>query len=140
MISYVCGYGYHGYQIPNFQTSNMSVAGVFPTGAYPNGLAYSSDDKYVYAAHSVYPTAVDVYDTTTYQYLGQFAIPDRCSLMTVDASGKNLFVSPNGTYFSNTNVCVYSIGVVPEPSTLILLGIGVIGMFGYGWRRLKDKS
>ena len=54
------GYGDEGYQIPNFQTGDMSLGGVFPTGPYPDSLAYSPNDQYAYAAHSVYPTAVYV--------------------------------------------------------------------------------
>jgi hypothetical protein len=30
-------------------------------------------------------------------------------------------------------------GIVPEPSSLTLLGIGVCGLVGYSWRRRKDR-
>ncbi|MBI1927093.1 PEP-CTERM sorting domain-containing protein [Candidatus Poribacteria bacterium] len=31
-------------------------------------------------------------------------------------------------------------GMTPEPSTLILFGVGIIGMLTYGWRRRKQAS
>ena len=133
MVAYVCGYGYQGYQIPNFHTSDMSLLGTFNTGAYPDSLAYSPNDKYAYAARTLYPTAVDIYDTTTYQQVGQFAVSDKSTLMTVDATGQHLFVSPDGTYYGNTHVCVYGVAI-PEPSAFVLLVIAAISLLGWAWR------
>jgi hypothetical protein len=33
-----------------------------------------------------------------------------------------------------------AVTAVPEPRTIMLLGIGVLGMLGYGWRRRKQPS
>ncbi|MGO9115179.1 MAG: PEP-CTERM sorting domain-containing protein [Thermoguttaceae bacterium] len=39
-----------------------------------------------------------------------------------------------------TRTVSYNYTAVPEPSTLALLGIGVVGLVGYGWRNLLDVS
>jgi DNA-binding beta-propeller fold protein YncE len=132
MIAYACGAGYYSYSIPNYRTSDMSLLGLFNTGAYPNAIAYSPDDKLAYALHSIYPTAVDVYNTATDQMVGQFAVTDESNLMNVDARGMDLFVSFNGTFNGDTDLRVYS---VPEPGTLALLGIGAMSLLAYAWRR-----
>jgi hypothetical protein len=53
--------------------------------------------------------------------------------MTTDQSGRELFVSCDGAYYGNSNLTVYS--TVPEPSTLVLLGIGAMGLSVYAWRQ-----
>ena len=111
MIAYVCGFGYQGYQIPNFRTADMLVLGVFPTGPYPNCLAYSPDDKYAYALHTVYPTAVDIFDVSSRAMLGQFPVVDRARVMTTDQTGQHLFIAFDGVYFGHTEVRVYDTGL-----------------------------
>jgi hypothetical protein len=34
-----------------------------------------------------------------------------------------------------THIKVHSLHPIPEPSTLAFLGIGLVGLIGYGWRR-----
>ncbi len=47
-----------------------------------------------------------------------------------------LFVGP-GLAETYSDFDHYSIGWIPEPSTLILLTIGAVGLLAYGWRRRK---
>ena len=128
MVAYVCGFGYNGYQIPNFRTSDMSLLGVFPTGAYPDCLVYSPDDKYAYALHTIYPTAVDIYDVSNYARVGQFPVVDQANVMTTDQTGQHLFIAFNGVYYGHTEVRVYDTGLTPsitqQPATNTLVIVG----------------
>src|SRR5439155_167223 len=110
-VAYVCGYGYHGYQIPNFRTADMSLQGVFPTGPYPDCLSYSPDDKHAYALHTLYPTAVDIYDVSSHAMVGQFSVVDHGKVMTTDQTGQHLFIAFNGTYYGHTEVRAYDTGL-----------------------------
>ena len=92
----------------------MSIIANYATGAYPDALAFSPDSKIAYALHTIYPTAVDLYNTDTGAYLGQFPASDRGFLESVDNSGQHLFVAYEGVYFGDTSLKVYA---VPEPST-----------------------
>ena len=126
------------YSVTLYNSSNFAALGSFDTGAYPDALAFSPGDNLAYVSHSPYPTAVDIYSTTTFNDVGQFSIADQSTCMTTDNTGGELYVALDGTYYSNTNTVVYATGAAtPEPSTLALLGIGALGLFGYGWRRRR---
>jgi YVTN family beta-propeller protein len=129
MVAYVCGYGYQGYKIPNFSTADMSLKTLFPTGAYPDALAYSPDSKLAYALHTIYPTAIDVYNTNSSSPIGQFTAKDRGSDMMVDRTGQHLFVSYDGVYNNFSNLVVYATAYnVPEPSGLFISSTLLTGL------------
>jgi len=113
MIAYVCGYGYHGYQIPVFRTSDMSLLGVLPTGVYPNCMAFSPDDNLAYALHAsvFYGEAVDIYDLSSFALVGQFSVADEAKDMAADQTGQHLFIAFGGDYYGHTEVRVYDTGL-----------------------------
>ena len=93
MVAYVLGSN-----MAMFQTSDMTMPWNLGVTGHPGAFAFSPDDKYAYVPHTLYPTAVDVFNTTTYQKIGEFTVPDKCEHMCVDASGQHLFASFAGQY------------------------------------------
>jgi PEP-CTERM motif len=104
----------------------MSLLGVLPTGAYPDAMAFSPYDRFAYALHTIYPTAIDIYDLSTFADIGQFSVADQAKIMTTDQTGQPPFFAFDGVYYGHTEVRVYDTGLsVPEPSALALLALGL---------------
>jgi hypothetical protein len=51
-------------------------------------------------------------------------------------------VSPSGPFAPGNSIPSFQLDGVaaPEPASITLLGIGIAGMAGYGWRRRKQKA
>jgi hypothetical protein len=49
-------------------------------------------------------------------------------------------VRPVGPIFGPSFEVASAVSGVPEPSTLTLLGLGSLGLLGYGWRRRKQAA
>jgi DNA-binding beta-propeller fold protein YncE len=128
LIAYVGGYGYMGYNIPEFVTQDMSLKGVLSTGAYPGAMAFSPDDKLEYALQTSVDV-VDVYDTATANRIGQFPVAGDGYGALVDQSGQDIFVSLTNPPLGSGDLVVYSTGIaVPEPSPRLLFSAGSLAL------------
>ncbi len=117
------------YAVALMQASNFSTLGEFGTGPYPSNMAFSPDDSLAYVSHYVYPTAVTIYNTSTFASVGQFNIPDQTNALTTDATGQYLFASMANIFSSQPATIVYQTGyAVPEPTALALFALGFAGV------------
>lgn len=119
----------------NFQTFDPIITTyadhAIGTNATPNGGGTTAVDATDYAtligANNVAQNSwnMEFFDNAMFPFNG--AITGQYQVYLAAFSGS--------TQVARTDITV---NVVPEPSSFVLLGIGVIGVAGYGWRRRKQ--
>ena len=133
-----------GYQLPSFEqadhisfvktgttTELLALTWMF-TPADMGSLAFEFDDGT--KVHGlVFGAIVEDHFDTFSQKVGTVA-GDSYTLKFLYSNDFAPFNAPSGFVVSN------DVTAIPEPATLALLGIGLAGMAGYGWRRRKQAQ
>lgn len=79
--------------------------------------------------------AVDIYNSATSQWSADSLSVPRCDVSAVTVGSRAIFAGGNLAAFGISYCNAVDIFMVPEPSTLVLLGIGAATMLAYVWRR-----
>lgn len=92
------------------------------------GFGGSGFDIFQVTAHEIgHAIGLGHEDTATVALMDPFYTEAFSGLQADDEAGAIFIYGP-------------AVTAVPEPRTIMLLGIGVLGMLGYGWRRRKQPS
>jgi hypothetical protein len=83
-------------------------------------------------------TPVNVYSQQTFSYEGDTYILKLLGFSD-GSSIVNSFVLPESKTVTSNLVGVITTNI-PEPSTLVMLGMGAMGLLSYGWRRQKQVA
>jgi YVTN family beta-propeller protein len=120
-ICFATGSGQNGYQIAKFRTSDMAILGSFNTGPYPRQVAFSPDDRVVYAVHT--EGEIDLFNAYTFQSLGGIFASGEASELTVDWTGRHLFAGYTDPTWGFTGTRVFDTGrIIPSPTDFNLDG------------------
>jgi YVTN family beta-propeller protein len=110
-ICFATGSGQNSYQIAKFRTSDMASVGSFDTGPYPRQVAFSQDDRVVYAVHTA--NEINVFNANTFLSLGTIVGSGQATELTVDSTNKYLFAGYTDAFGGFRGTRVYDLTPTP---------------------------
>ncbi len=111
--SFICHSNGFPYQIAKYRTSDFASLGAYVTGPYPQALAFSPDDRVVYASvHTA--SGIEVFDANTFTSLGTISGPELATRLAVDSTGRYLFAGYPFDFGDFTGTRVYDVSPLPE--------------------------
>ena len=114
-------------------SGKLTISGNISDGGLIKTLTLDGGGELILSGSNSYTGGTNV-NAGTLIVTSKTALPDGTSL-TVGAGGTLIF---DGSAVGSTNLA--SAAAVPEPSTFVLFGAGVIGMLRWGWRKRTHSA
>jgi autotransporter-associated beta strand protein len=120
-------------------SGSLTVSGNISDGGMPKSLTLEGPDELVLSGSNTYTGGTFV-DAGTLVLDSNTALANGSSLTVGDSASLAFDLSSAAASPTISSAVSPIVEAVPEPGTLMLLGVCALGLLGYGWRRRKRAA